>query len=175
MADALSFLDRLGTLPKMISEGRKLLGTVETPGAGNTPAIMGWASELGLNRIYTADAVPWCGLFVAIVAKRAGKVPVNGPLWALNWARFGTPAGQPGLGDVLTFIRPGGGHVALYVGEDNTSYHVLGGNQSDRVCVTRIAKSRLHSARIPPFKVQMPESRRPIILRPNGQLSENEA
>lgn len=176
MPDALSYLDDLGTLPKMVTEGRKLLGVVETPGPGNSPIIMGWAKELGLSRVYTADAVPWCGLFMALCATRAGKTPPANPLWALNWANFGTPAGQPCLGDILVFTRNGGGHVAMYVGEDRGGYyHTLGGNQSDKVCVTRIAKARLHTARKPPFAIQMPESREPIILNASGQISEGEA
>jgi hypothetical protein len=32
--------------------------------------------------------------------------------------------------------------VALYVGEDSSTYHVIGGNQADCVCFTRIAKGR---------------------------------
>jgi uncharacterized protein (TIGR02594 family) len=141
-----------------------------------TATIMAWAAELGLAQVYTADAVPWCGLFMALVAKRAGKAPPAGPLWALNWSNWGAPAGQPCLGDVLVFVRDGGGHVALYAGEDRQGYyHTLGGNQGDKVCLTRIPKARLHAARIPPFQVQMPESRVPIILNSAGQISEGEA
>lgn len=176
MPDALSYLTDLGTLPRMIDEGRKLLGTLEVQGPGNSPTIMAWAAELGLSRVYTADSVPWCGLFMAIVAKRAGKTPPPQPLWALNWEHFGTPAGQPCLGDVLVFLREGGGHVTMYVGEDRAGYyHCLGGNQGDKVCVERIAKARLHAARCPPFAIQMPESREPVILDASGQISENEA
>jgi uncharacterized protein (TIGR02594 family) len=176
MTDVLFYLNDLGTLPRMVSEARKLLGTLEVPGPGNNPTILGWAAELGLQRAYTADSVPWCGLFMALVAKRAGKLPPPSPLWALNWAHWGTPVGQPCLGDVLVFIRTGGGHVGMYVGEDRDGfYHVLGGNQGDKVGVTRIAKKRLHAARMPTFKIQMPESREPIILNAAGQISENEA
>jgi uncharacterized protein (TIGR02594 family) len=172
----LSYLDTLGVLPRMVVEARKLLGTVETPGPGNNPTILEWAAELGLSNIYTADAIPWCGLFMAIVAHRAGKALPPSPLWALSWSNFGTPAGQPCLGDVLVFVREGGGHVTLYVGEDRAGYfHCLGGNQSDQVCVERIAKARLHAARRPPFQIQMPPSCEPIILDPDGRISENEA
>ncbi len=41
------------------------------------------------------------------------------------------------------------GHVGFYWAEDETCYHVLGGNQSDRVSITRIRKSRLLAARWP--------------------------
>lgn len=173
---ALSYLNDLGTLPRMVAEASKLIGTLETPGPGNSPTIMGWAAELGMSRIYTADSVPWCGLFMSLVATRAGKAPPVSPLWALNWANFGTPAGQPCLGDVLVFVRSGGGHVTMYVGEDRQGYyHCLGGNQGDKVCIERIVKTRLHAARCPPFAVQMPESRVPVILDAAGRISENEA
>jgi uncharacterized protein (TIGR02594 family) len=175
-ADALQYLDKLAPLPRMVTEARPLLGTLEKPGLANNPTILAWAKELGLEHGYTADSVPWCGLFMALVAHRAGKAPPLNPLWALNWCHFGLPAGQPCLGDVLVFMRNGGGHVGMYVGEDHAGYYrVLGGNQSDKVCVERIAKSRLHDARIPPFNIGMPESRHPIILDGWGRISENEA
>jgi len=171
------FLGTLDPLPRMVEEALKLFGTREQPGPGDNPVIMQWAKDLGdpsVRKVYTADAVPWCGLFMAIVARRAGKAPVNGPLWALNWGRFGKEVGQPMLGDVLTFVRPQGGHVALYVGESAASYHVLGGNQSDRVCFAEIAKTRLRAARRPDYAVQ-PATVKPYILGSDGVLSTDEA
>jgi uncharacterized protein (TIGR02594 family) len=101
--------------PKMILEALKLFGTVEAAGAKDNPTILAWAVEVGLAKTYSHDSIPWCGLFVAVVAKRAGKEVVDSPLWALSWAEFGKPAeGGAMLGDVLTFKRDGGGHVALY-------------------------------------------------------------
>lgn len=171
-----AWLGNLSPLPRMVLEARALLGTVETPGAGNNPRIMAWAHEVGgsVETTYTADSVAWCGLFMAVIARRAGKTPVKDPLWALNWASFGMPAGQPALGDVLTFMREGGGHVALYVGEDNQAYHVLGGNQSDQVCFTRIEKMRLRSARRPLY-MNRPATVKPYILAAQGGLSSGEA
>lgn len=168
------WLNDVATPPRMIQEALKLFGTIETPGAGNNPTIIAWAKEAGLQKVYTADAVPWCGLFMAVVAYRAGKFPPTSPLWALSWSKFGVEAGQPRLGDVLTFTRKGGGHVGLYVGEDQNAYHVLGGNQGDAVSFTRIGKERLHRVRRPPYKV-MPASAQPIILGANGPVSTNEA
>jgi len=169
------WLEDLSPLPKMVQESLKLFGTVEAAGKANSPTIISWAKEVGgsVADVYKADEIPWCGLFIAVVAKRAGKTPVKDPLWALNWGKFGENAGQPALGDVLTFIRKGGGHVALYVGEDDTAYHVLGGNQSDCVCFTRIAKDRLKAARRPPY-MNRPATVKPYILGSTGKLSENE-
>lgn len=159
----------------MLVEALKLFGTLEAPGSKDNPVILAWAAELGLAKTYSKDSIPWCGLFMGIVAKRAGKVVPESPLWALSWADFGKAVtGGPMLGDVLTFKRNGGGHVALYVGEDATAYHCLGGNQSDKVCFTRIAKSRLYKARRPDYCVQ-PSNVRKVVLASNGKLSTNEA
>lgn len=168
------WLQTIGQLPRMVQEAISLFGTIETPGAGNNPTILAWAKETGLDKVYTADAVPWCGLFMAVVAYRAGKFPPTSPLWALSWSKFGVEAGQPRLGDVLTFTRKGGGHVGLYIGEDKTAYHVLGGNQSDAVSFARIDKIRLYRVRRPAYKLR-PETVRPFMLAAAGGLSENEA
>lgn len=164
-------------LPRMVSEALKLFGTVETPGRADNPIIMGWATEIGVTRIYSGDEVPWCGLFMGVVAKRAGKVLPPTPLWARDWLNFGRRlrAGEvAALGDVLIFGRNGGGHVGLYVGEDLNAYHVLGGNQSDRVCITRIAKGRMLGVRRPIYNVQ-PATVQPHRLAASGGLSTNEA
>jgi uncharacterized protein (TIGR02594 family) len=161
--------------PKMILEALKLFGTVEAAGSKDNPKILAWAAEIGLAKTYSHDSIPWCGLFIGLVAKRAGKEVVDSPLWALSWADFGKPAaGGAMLGDVLTFKRDGGGHVALYVGEDASAYHCLGGNQSDQVCITRIAKSRFYRARRPLYTNQ-PNNVRKITLSSTGKLSSNEA
>jgi len=135
---------------------------------------MGWAKELGLEKVYTADSIPWCGLYAAVVIHRAQRPVVDQPLWALNWNKFGVRVTEPMLGDVLTFTRKSGGHVGFYVGEDATAYHVLGGNQGDKVCVSRIAKSRLSQARRPQYNSQ-PTNIRKVVLASNGALSTNEA
>lgn len=174
---AYRWLESCGLLPRMVTEALREFGTVETPGKANNPKIMGWADEVGEDRIgyrYTADSVAWCGLFMAVVALRAGKAVPPGPLYALNWGAFGVKAHQPMLGDVLTFVRPEGGHVALYIGESAGSYHVLGGNQSDQVCFTEIAKTRLRAVRRPVMTTP-PASMRPYILTSTGALSTNEA
>lgn len=169
------WLGKIGTLPRMVQEGLKLIGTHEISGRQHNQTILGWAKETGLSASYTADEIPWCGLFAAVVAKRAGKAFPGTPLWALSWAKFGTEAGQPRLGDILTFTRDGGGHVGIYIAEDSTAYHVLGGNQSNQVSITRVAKSRLYRARRPVYAIAMPASAKPYIVGPAGALSHNEA
>ncbi len=160
--------------PRMVAEALKEFGCIETPGAGNNATILAWAKETGLASIYTADSIPWCGLFMAVVARRAAKSFPSSPLWALSWSKFGVEAGQPRLGDVLTFTRKGGGHVALYVGEDRNAYHCLGGNQSDAVSFARIDKQRLYRVRRPAYN-SIPASAQPVMLAATGGLSDREA
>ena len=167
--------------PKMLLEALSHYGTLEHRGPDNNPDITAWAKEIGgsVAEVYTADEIPWCGLFMAICAKRAGYALPKDPLWALNWSSFGVGQQVAMLGDVLTFIRKTNtgakaGHVAMYVGEDEVAYHVLGGNQSDCVCVTRIAKNRLYAIRRPQFRIGQPPNVRRVMLGITGKLSSNE-
>jgi uncharacterized protein (TIGR02594 family) len=159
--------------PKMLTALLGVYGLTEVPGAADSPTILGWAKNLHLTD-YTHDSIAWCGLAMAYAAQQAGKAVPSQPLWALNWALWGTPVAEPMLGDVLTFKRDGGGHVSLYVGEDSEAYHCLGGNQGDAVKIVRIAKSRLYKAVRPPYNNQ-PANVRKVILSATGALSQNEA
>lgn len=152
----------------------ELYGVKETVGEIHNPVILAWATETGLKQ-YTNDEIPWCGLFMAVIMHRAGRPIVKDPLWALNWNKFGVRPSEPMLGDVLTFTRDGGGHVGLYIGEDSTSYHVLGGNQGNAVSIVRIQKSRLRDFRRPVYTKQ-PLNVRKIKLDSTGAtVSINEA
>jgi len=163
--------------PRMIVEALKLYGTMEIVGAHHNPLIMGWAKELGIARIYLNDEMPWCGLAHAIAAKRAGKeLPLTGYniLRALRYVAFGKSVVTPMLGDTLIFQREGGGHVGIYVGEDDKAYHVLGGNQGNAHSIARMAKDRLYAARRPHYNNQ-PVNVRRIYLAATGNLSTNES
>jgi uncharacterized protein (TIGR02594 family) len=171
--------------PKMLVEALKLYGTHEgTGGVHSNPVIMGWVEEVSSLpgkdsvRWFKDDhAQAWCGLYAAVVAKRAGKQFPDHPLWARNWSGFGEKAmPEPMLGDVLVFERPGGGgHVGFYAAEDATHYHVLGGNEGDSVRIVPIAKTRLLSARRPFFKTAAPSNIRRVFVDANGPTSTNEA
>lgn len=164
--------------PKMIIEALAYYGEMEVSGSGNNPVIMAWARELSIQKQYTNDDTAWCGLFMAIVAKRAGKqLPFSNleALWARNWVKFGVPTAKAMLGDVLVFQRPnGGGHVGLYVGEDRLAYHVLGGNQGNRVSIVRILKVRMVASRRPVYSIAQPSNVRQILLEQSGSISTNE-
>jgi uncharacterized protein (TIGR02594 family) len=162
------------TAPKLLKQAVSHLGVKEFVGSAHNPIILGWAKSLKLSTIYTNDEIPWCGLFIAYCCHAEGLQVVERPLWALNWAKYGNKVDDPMLGDILTFKRDGGGHVGIYVGEDDKYYHVLGGNQSNSVSVTRIAKTRLHQARRTAWKVAQPSNVRKVYLEARGQITTNE-
>jgi uncharacterized protein (TIGR02594 family) len=135
-----------------LAEAKRLIGTTEAPGPRNNQVILDWADAADIP--YDHDEIAWCGLFVAhCIAATLPEEPLPaGPLGARNWLKFGMEV-PPQLGAVMVFWRGSvqgwSGHVALYWAEDAANYHVLGGNQSDAVTVTKIAKSRFLGARWP--------------------------
>lgn len=134
------------------AEAWRLQGVTEVGGEGNNQMILGWAKNLDIP--YSEDETPWCGLFVAhCVGSQLPDEPLpTAPLGARNWRRFGNRA-SPQPGAILVFWRESidsfKGHVGFYAGEDGTHYHVLGGNQKDMVCVTRVPIARLLDVRWP--------------------------
>jgi uncharacterized protein (TIGR02594 family) len=163
------------SLPWLL-EAQRCIGITETQGPASNPLIIGWGHRLRIS--YANDEIPWCGLFVAHCVGAqlpAEPLPIN-PLGARNWARLGVPCAVPQPGAILVFWRKslasGLGHVGFYIGEDASSFHVLGGNQGDKVCVTRMPRDRFLTARWP--KTAPPPTGRPRLLRPDGALSENE-
>jgi uncharacterized protein (TIGR02594 family) len=102
---------------------------------------------------HEAAEIPWCGEFVDTCMNLSDhRANLENPLGARNWLKFGNPV-EPSFGAVMVFWRGRQdgwqGHVGFYVGEDSTHFHILGGNQGNRVSVARIARTRLLGARWP--------------------------
>ncbi len=123
---------------------------------------------------------PWCGMWMAAVISHClpDEVLPTNPAGSINWKDWGLSC-KPQYGAILVFWRgsPNGwkGHIAFYVGEDATCYHVLGANQRDQVSVTRIKKNRLrkNGSRWPATAMRGDD--RTIKLAAKGSVSVNEA
>jgi uncharacterized protein (TIGR02594 family) len=134
---------------------KKYMGLKEIRGRKSNSTIINWAKALGrsVSSIYNNDDIPWCGLFVAACLNENGiKHGLDNPLGAQQWKKFGVEV-EPCPGAIMVFWRGSPrswkGHVGFYVSEDKYNYHILGGNQSNSVNVTKISKKRLISARWP--------------------------
>lgn len=170
--------------PKMIAEGIKLVGIREYPGhAANNPIIMNMADDLAIPRdIYPDDETAWCGLaqnWLCLKCDKplsyvSGKKIKYDLVRAKNFQYWGSPSALAMFGDVLVFDRPGGFHVGMYVGEDETHYHVMGGNQGNAYGFVRMERRRLIASRRF-YATAAPASVKQIILAPNGIISTNES
>lgn len=128
-------------------EGLRKKGLTETR---DRAALSKWLKSDGAT-LGDPSKLPWCGDFVetCIGLTLPEEQMVVNPYFARNWLRFGVKC-APTLGCVLVFSRgPSSGHVGFYAGEDKTYFSVLGGNQSNSISVSRVARNRLLGARWP--------------------------
>lgn len=179
------WMDKVPGAPKVILEAVKLgkLDTTEYPGPKSNPEIMALAKEAGVSMIYKNDEVAWCAVAMVVILLRAGKVvPFLSfdRLRAKSFISYGNKVPEPMYGDILVFSRKVngkdiGGHVGIYVGEDDTHYHTAGGNQGNEYSVVRIAKNRMVASRRPFFATGQPAGVMKIYLDPSGVESQNEA
>lgn len=171
---------------------------VQRRSAGDMPWVLAMRTALGLHETKDKaalerwlksdgdltshpDNTPWCGEAVATAFKLSlpGELLPKGHWASINWMKWGK-AVKPQFGCVLIFWRgdPSGwqGHIGFYMGEDIKNYFVLGGNQSDAVTITKIAKNRLreNGARWP-LTGPLPTNKRVTMDGTGMALSTNEA
>lgn len=162
--------------PKMLVESLRHYGVMEHKGKGSHVDITKWATEAGVSGWYTDDDIPWCGLFVGIVTKRAGY-PFKAAklLSAKAWLAYGKiiDIKNASLWDIMVFLRDGGGHVGFYVGENTHAFLIYGGNQSNAVGFAWIDKKKCIGVRRPSYKIGVPANIRKIILGETGEYSTN--
>lgn len=158
--------------PVWLEIARRQIGLREIKGPKHNAVILSWLTKL--KAWWKEDETPWCGTFCAAVMQEAGLPYPKDWFRAKAWAEYGSRLRPDRLsaGAILVFAREGGGHVGFYVGEDDTAYHVLGGNQGNAVSITRIVKGRCIASRWPTGE---PVLGKPIWLKAGGQLSRNEA
>jgi len=173
------------TTPRHLEIARSLIGTRETPGPKNNPAIMEWAKEAAewLGAAYGGDNVAWCGLGVSYCLDAAGfKPPRRGwvGLRARQWEEYGSAvpkdAAFPPLGSIAVFWRKtlasGFGHVGFIVGVyAGGDLAVLGFNQDDEVNIRRFPRSRLTAIRQPPGVAPVPT----MLVTGTGRATRSEA
>lgn len=138
---------------------RRFIGVKEAPGTTSNPAIL---AMLKLDAQWPEDdsRTPWCSGFVNWVAWLL-QLPRSRSLAARSWLKVGTAVriedAVPGFDVVILSRGPGPqpgpevldapGHVGFFVGREEFSILVLGGNQGDMVSVAPFSLGRLLGVR----------------------------
>lgn len=158
--------------PRWFDIAKSYIGVKEIPGRQHNSTIRSWLERLGAW--WRDDETPWCGVFVAHCLREAGLPVAKNWMRALAWIEYGSNLRTTHVapGAILIFNRKGGGHVGFYVGENQTHYFVLGGNQGNSVNIAKIAKERCAAIRWPKG---VPVVGGPVRLSMNAEITTNEA
>ncbi len=100
-------------------------------------ALLATASHYIGARNPTGFHGPWCGAFMAMVARRAGRASPKGPRLAANWRTAGH-ATHPRVGAVMVMRH----HVGIVARIEHGRVLLISGNHSHRVGLGWYAVSR---------------------------------
>ena len=159
------------TEPIWVQDLRRRMGLHES-----NPALKAYLKSDG-RTLGDPELLPWCGDAVETPIRLTlpdEPIPTN-PYLARNWLTFGIRCPEPVVGAVAVFSRPPSptsGHVGFVVGADATHLSILGGNQSNTVSVSRIAKNRLLGCRWPKTAGEIVVTAMP---KATGAITTNEA
>lgn len=125
------------------------IGEKEVLGSGANPRIVEYLNSTTLSAPdRTSDETPWCSAFVNWSVEKAGYAGTDSA-WARSWLNWGKKVSTPPLGAIVVFRRGNGGHVGFYVSKTATTIKVLGGNQSNSVCIQNYKTTNLLGFRVP--------------------------
>lgn len=123
-------------------------GVEEFAGPRDNPRVLEYqrATDLGMQD----DEIAWCSCFVNWVMMKANQ-PRTRSAAARSWEHFGRRLDQPERGCIVVFERgdPSHGHVSLFVSREGDMLRVLGGNQGNRVQISRYPAARVVAYRLP--------------------------
>lgn len=127
------------TFAGMLSQAQKYAGLHEVKHNRKLRAA------LGINPART----PWCGHFMGLIARKAGRNPPEGYGIARSWLRFGAPVrlayARPG--DVIVVRAGRSYHVGILSELSRSTARVIGGNQSGRVQLSYFSRGQVVAVR----------------------------
>ena len=135
--------------PIWMQVAREELGVAEIAGKKHSKRVLEYHQATSLKA--SDDETAWCSAFVCWCLEKAGHKSTRSAA-ARSYLQWGKalPKGVPGC--VVVFKRgtkAWQGHVAFYVDETKDTIRVLGGNQSNKVCIASYPKSSLLGYRWP--------------------------
>lgn len=125
-------------------------GIAEAEGPKNNPRILEYHSTTSLKKAMASqDSTAWCSSFVNWCMEKSGIAGTDSA-WALDWKNWGRPLTAPQRGCVVVFSREGltssGGHVGFYIGDNQKTIEVFGGNQGNSVNQSKFPKDGISGA-----------------------------
>lgn len=132
---------------RLLKHALKEYGVSERPGDVHNPKIVGYFADIIQHRFKT-DETAWCSAFIGAMAVRS-NLEGSKALNARSWLDYGRIIKKPRVGDVVILWRESvtswKGHVGIFISfsEDGKYVNVLGGNQSNKVCIAPYYSSRV--------------------------------
>ena len=120
-------------------------GIKEIVGNNDNPEVMKYYHEIGHEWV-KHDELAWCAAFVNWCLLKA-ELEHTGKLNARSFLSIGEQTKVPQIGDIVVLWRikkdSSYGHVAFFVREAENYIYMLGGNQSNQVCISKYPKTQL--------------------------------
>jgi uncharacterized protein (TIGR02594 family) len=135
-------------VPPWLIEGLTDLGrgTEEIAGPDDNPDIVAYHQFTSLKA--KDDETAWCASAACAWLERAGVESPRSAA-AASFKEWGQELEAGQLGCLVVMSRTGGNHVFLYLDEDENGVYGIGGNQGDRVSVTKFAWANITNFRWP--------------------------
>lgn len=143
--------------PVWLVNARKDIGVTEWTKTRHNPnpIVQHWVQQaMGNDELVdvTSDDHPWCAMYVGAKLVQAGY-PSSHSGMARSYMRYGTAIdkhddSQWKQGDIAVFWRGSSndgvtGHVAFLLSWDARYVYILGGNQSDEVCIIKEPRAKI--------------------------------
>ncbi len=131
---------------KLLIRALQEYGIKEVPGVRHSTRVLKYLDLAGFDDYIKDDETAWCSTFMNAMAASECLERSNKPD-ARSWLNVGTEVDEPVAGDVVIFWRESPqswkGHVAIYINQIGSDIYVLGGNQSNMVCIKPYSNDRL--------------------------------
>ena len=125
-------------IPRRLIIAFSELGIKEINGDGSNARIDEYLKSVDQP---SDDSIPWCSAYVNWVMRISGYKGTDNPA-ARSWLKWGVSC-EPELGCIVVLKRGSSwqGHVGFYLNDEGNRIYILGGNQSNMVCVKSFLKS----------------------------------
>jgi uncharacterized protein (TIGR02594 family) len=135
-------------VPQWMTIARKEVGTKEFAGTADNPEVLKYLKSVDTLSVSAQrdDETAWCSAFVNWCMEEAGIKGTESAA-ARSWLEWGRKLSEPMEGCVVVLWRESPdswkGHVGFLVKETASNVFLLGGNQSDQVCIQEYSKDRV--------------------------------